>query len=72
MSFLQDLIKYNLIARVMMFVSTAMSWRAAEWFMHLPPEAQTTQAASFVSVIMGVYTGVFGIWIGSEGKKGDR
>ena len=53
----------------MMLVSTAMSWRCAEWFMSLPPSDQTTQAASFVSVVMGVMTGVFGIWMGHEHKS---
>ena len=69
MSFLKDLAAYNLVGRIMMLVATVMSWRAAEWFMHLPPDAQNTQAASFVSVVMGVYTGIFGIWMSSEGKK---
>ena len=36
--------------------------------MSLPPDEQTTQAASFVSVVMGVMTGVFGIWMGHEHK----
>lgn len=59
----------NILPRLMMLTSTAMSWRCAEWFMNL--EAPTTQQSAFVSVIMGVYTGVFGIWMGHEGKGAD-
>jgi len=69
MAFLKELASYNLVGRIMMLASTIMSWRAAEWFMALPPDAQNTQAASFVSVVMGVYTGIFGIWMSSEGQK---
>lgn len=67
MSWLKKLIEYNLIARLTMVASIVMSWRCAEWFMHL--EAPTTQQSAFVSVIMGVMTGVFGIWMGQESKK---
>ena len=53
----------------MMLVSTAMSWRCAEWFMAL--EDPTASQSAFVSVVMGVMTGVFGIWMGHE-HKGDN
>jgi len=43
-----------------------MSWRCAEWFMSL--EDPSASQSAFCSVIMGVYTGVFGIWVGHEGK----
>jgi len=29
----------------------------------------TSQQSAFVSVVMGVMTGVFGIWMGHEHKK---
>ena len=45
-----------------------MSWRCAEWFMDL--DAPTASQSAFVSVVMGVMTGVFGIWMGHE-HKGD-
>jgi hypothetical protein len=51
----------------MMLASTIMSWRCAEWFMALPEP--TSQQSAFVSVVMGVMTGVFGIWMGHEHKK---
>ena len=44
-----------------MLVSTIMSWRCAEWFMSL--DSPTASQSAFVSVVMGVMTGVFGIWM---------
>lgn len=49
-----------------MIASVIMSWRCAEWFMQL--ESPTTAQASFVSVIMGVMTGVYGLYLGKEAK----
>ncbi|MDC3283338.1 hypothetical protein OAV41_02060 [Planctomycetota bacterium] len=43
-----------------------MSWRCAEWFMDLSDP--TASQSAFVSVVMGVMTGVFGIWMGHENK----
>jgi hypothetical protein len=59
-------LKINLTAKLTMIASVAMSWRCAEWFMNL--EAPTTQQSAFVSVIMGVMTGVYGIYLGNAGK----
>ena len=67
MSWFRKLVEYNLIARLTMIASVAMSWRCAEWFMNL--EDPTMQQSAFVSVIMGVMTGIFGIWMGQESKK---
>lgn len=64
----EQFLKWKILPRFMMLVSTAMSWRCAEWFMALP-EPSGPQSA-FVSVVMGVMTGVFGIWMGHE-HKGD-
>lgn len=71
MSFLRNLIEYNLVARLTMICSIVMSWRCAEWFMNL--EDPSTAQTGFVSVIMGVMTGIFGIWMGQEskGRKSD-
>ena len=66
MSFIKNLIAYNIVARLTMICSIAMSWRCAEWFMNL--EDPTTQQSAFVSVIMGVMTGVYGIYLGREAK----
>ena len=60
-------LRVNLTARLTMIASVVMSWRCAEWFMHL--EAPTTAQSAFVSVIMGVMTGVYGLYIGAEGKR---
>ena len=67
MSWFKKLVEYNLIARLTMIASVAMSWRCAEWFMSLPDP--TMQQSAFVSVIMGVMTGIFGIWMGQENKR---
>ena len=47
-----------------MLASTVMSWRCAEWFMEL--DSPTAAQSAFVSVVMGVMTGVFGIWMGHD------
>jgi len=65
----EAIIKLKLLPRFMMLASTVMSWRCAEWFMDL--DAPTAAQSAFVSVVMGVMTGVFGIWMGHE-HKGDN
>lgn len=64
----EQFLKWKILPRVMMLASTVMSWRCAEWFMSLPEP--TSQQSAFVSVVMGVMTGVFGIWMGHE-HRGD-
>ena len=64
----EQLNAWRIIPRILMFAMIGMTYRTVEWFMSLPPSDQTTQAASFVSVVMGVMTGVFGIWMGHEHK----
>lgn len=61
-------LRVNLTAKLTMVASVAMSWRCAEWFMNL--EEPTTQQSAFVSVIMGVMTGVYGIYLGKSGGDG--
>tara|TARA_A100000172_G_scaffold78142_1_gene63327 strand:+ start:216 stop:503 length:288 start_codon:yes stop_codon:yes gene_type:complete len=61
-------LQFNLTAKLTMIASVAMSWRCAEWFMNLPDP--TTQQSAFVSVIMGVMTGVYGIYLGRESRGG--
>ena len=62
-------IKVNLTARLTMIASVIMSWRCAEGFMNL--EDPTTAQSAFCSVIMGVMTGVYGLYLGKE-AKGDK
>tara|TARA_Y100000592_G_scaffold84658_1_gene135818 strand:+ start:105 stop:311 length:207 start_codon:yes stop_codon:yes gene_type:complete len=64
----ETIIKLKILPRLMMLVSTLMSWRCAEWFMSL--DSPTASQSAFVSVVMGVMTGVFGIWMGHENKGG--
>ena len=61
-------IQFNLTARITMLACVVMSWRCAEWFMGLPPENQNMGATTFVSVILGSMTGVFGLYLGHEAK----
>jgi hypothetical protein len=65
----EQFLKWKVLPRFMMLASTMMSWRCAEWFMDL--DSPTSQQSAFVSVVMGVMTGVFGIWMGHE-HKGDK
>ena len=65
----ETFLKWKILPRFMMLASTIMSWRCAEWFMDL--DNLSSQQSAFVSVVMGVMTGVFGIWIGHE-HKGDK
>ena len=65
----ETIIKLKILPRFMMLASTVMSWRCAEWFMDL--DAPTAAQSAFVAVVMGVMTGVFGIWMGHE-HKGDK
>ena len=65
----EQFLKWKILPRLMMLCSTVMSWRCAEWFMDL--DNPTGAQSAFVSVVMGVMTGVFGIWMGHE-HKGDK
>ena len=67
MSWFQRYLEFNLTGRLVMVASVIMSWRCAEWFMHL--ENPTTAQSAFVSVIMGVMTGLYGLYLGKEAKK---
>jgi hypothetical protein len=62
----ETFLKWKILPRFMMLASTIMSWRCAEWFMNL--DNPTMQQSAFVSVVMGVMTGIFGIWMGHENK----
>ena len=44
--------KYKVLPRIMMLVSTIMSWNTASWFMNL--EDPTAPQSAFVSVVMGI------------------
>ena len=65
----EQFLRWKVLPRFMMLASTMMSWRCAEWFMDL--NDPTSQQSAFVSVVMGVMTGVFGIWMSHE-HKGDK
>jgi hypothetical protein len=63
---LDKYLKVNVTAKLTMIASVVMSWRCAEWFMNLPDP--TTAQSAFVSVIMGVMTGIYGLYLGREAK----
>ena len=65
----EQFLKWKVLPRFMMLASTMMSLRCAEWFMDL--DNPTAAQSAFVSVVMGVMTCVFGIWMGHE-HKGDK
>ncbi len=58
--------KVKITAKLTMIASVVMSWRCAEWFMNL--EDPTTAQSAFVSVIMGVMTGIYGLYLGREAR----
>ena len=64
----EQFLAWKILPRFMMLMSTLMSWRCAEWFMSL--DLPTASQSAFVSVVMGVLTAVFGIWMGHEHKDG--
>ena len=66
----EQFLKWKILPRFMMLASTGMSWRCAEWFMDL--DNPTAAQSAFVSVVMGVMTGVFGIRMGHEHKGDDN
>lgn len=63
----EKILEYKILPRAMMICMTVMSWRCAEWFMHL--DSPTASQSAFVSVVMGAMTGSFGIWMNQETKK---
>ena len=52
----EQFLRWKVLPRFMMLASTVMSWRCAEWFMSL--DDPTASQSAFVSVVMGVMTGV--------------
>lgn len=63
----EKILEYRLLPRLMMIAMTIMSWRCAEWYMHL--SSPSIEQSGFVSVVMGAMTGSFAIWMGHESKK---
>ena len=57
----QRYMRFNLTGRLVMIACVVMSWRSAEWFMNL--EEPTTQQSAYISVIVGIMSGIDGIYI---------
>ena len=56
----------KILPRLAFLCQIVLTWKVCLWFMTL--EDPTTQQSAFVSVIMGVMTGVYGIYLGREAK----
>ena len=65
----EQVLKWKILPRFMMFVMTMMYIRVIEWFMSLPPEAMTSQATALTATVTGAMTGAFAVWLGSENKS---
>ena len=63
----EQVLKWKILPRFMMLIMTLMSWRCAEWFMHL--DTPVASQSAFVSVVMGAMTGSCAVWMNSENKK---
>ena len=57
---------WRIIPRAFLSVYMYLLYYTTFWFMGL--EDPTMQQSAFVSVIMGVMTGIFGIWMGQENR----
>ena len=62
----EQLDKWRIIPRLIMFALIVMTFRVVEWFMTLPNP--TLEQAGLVSVMTGALTGAYGLFLGS-GKK---
>ena len=65
-SWFDKYMRFNLTGRLVMVASVGMSWRTAEWFMNL--ESPSAAQASFVSVVMGIMSALYGLYLGKEAK----
>tara|TARA_R110002020_G_scaffold319364_2_gene535248 strand:- start:237 stop:443 length:207 start_codon:yes stop_codon:yes gene_type:complete len=63
---MERILKWQLLPRIMMLAVTVLTYQAVHWFMSIPPQDMTTQAASLVSVCMGSLTGCFAVWLNNE------
>jgi len=62
----EQLDKWRIVPRLIMFALIVMTFRVVEWFMTLPNP--TLEQAGLVSVMTGALTGAYGLFLGS-GKK---
>ena len=61
---MERLLKWKLLPRFMMIMTSASAWKVVEWFMLLPDP--TSQQSALVSVVVGAMTGSFAVWLGHE------
>ena len=63
----ETFLKWKILPRLMMLVSTAMSWRCAEWFMAL--EDPTMEQSGLISIVVGAGAAWFGLYAGTAKDK---
>ena len=71
MSWFEKYMRFNLAGRLVMIACVAMSWRSAEWF-HVSRKPHNAARAAYISVIMGIMSGIYGIYISKESKGGNK
>ena len=63
---MEKILAWKLMPRLMMLVMTVMYIRVIEWFMSLPQDVVSTQAAALTATVTGALTGAFAVWVGHE------
>ena len=62
--------KWRIWPRALITLYGIMFWRTTEWFMAIPEP--TAPQSAFVSVIVGAGAAWFGLYVGSNSKKGGK
>tara|TARA_R110000851_G_scaffold194797_2_gene345603 strand:- start:291 stop:497 length:207 start_codon:yes stop_codon:yes gene_type:complete len=63
---MERFLHWKIMPRLMMMVMTYMYIEVLFWFMHLPPDAMTSQATALTATVTGAMTGAFAVWLGHE------
>ena len=62
----ERILAWKLLPRIMMAIMCIMYIRVIEWFMSLPQDEVSTQAAALTATVTGAMTGAFAVWLGHE------
>jgi hypothetical protein len=66
----ENVLKWKILPRFMMFVMTIMYIRVIEWFIDVHDSGLVTvEATALTATVTGAMTGAFGLWLGSENKS---
>ena len=66
---MERFLRWKLLPRGMMLLSSLLVWEAASWFMYDLGVEATTQQTAFVSTICGCFSGMFAVWLNHETVK---